>query len=532
MYKNNKKTKVLGLVLVFYCLMLIVPVIAEENLFGDMELKDFHPSSILISEVTVTIDYASGGGMIHRLETGIVAPLIFQSKEDMGKVALYPPDSEEADKESFGIQSLVGDKHYLIENTTDNVYTTLNITDNFDINSYYYLLFEDLMSKDSNTQISLKISFGKTAVANISDSSETYNKTLINNEVIPLSSVIWYCLPLETNNTFPYVIHIEASNIDVSGYYVFQFDNDKLVYDARYCIIFIDSFSNQISAAGEETVEIFGEKYKVYTGTHDYKWFLPKNSLISELNSTTILNIPAELDAKEDVNTRIVGWRSKAELEDQLKETWKQQLIKQGQMTENDKIIDYNITNAYWKYRINTALAYLIQEELQQQLKISSSYQSLVTNTLRRTIPLMGVSTDGDDFDIVKTLVNGKIKTDMIISRTEHLATLERAAIAAEVDKPPIVPPTTTATRMSFWDKFRSDIIASGPSDYDPTVRYYPRPTFVADEDGHVDKAPAGITSIPQDLKSKQTTNILIILGGSILALVALVLVFKFGFKR
>jgi hypothetical protein len=506
--------------------MLIVPVIAEENIFGDMDLKNFHPTSLLICEATVSVKYANTL-MVHKLESDLAPPVMFQS-EDTGKIALFPPDEEINDKESFGVQSLVGDKHYLIENTTDNVYTTLNVADNFDVKQYNYLLFEDLMSKDSNTQVSLKISFGKTAAANISDSSETFNRTLINSEVIPLVSVIWYCLPLETNQTFPYVINIEASNIDVSGFYIFQFDNDKLVYDCRYSTIFIDSFSNQINAAG--TVKT----YKAYPGSHDYKWFLPKSSLIDDLNATTIIHIPAEINFRDNTNTKIVGWKDEKDLADDLKASWKNKLIQQGDMTEADKIIDYNITAAYWKFIINTALSYLIYEELQKQLQVSTDYQALVTNTLAATIPLMALSTDKDDFDVIKAMIiNGVKMQGYRLEGGDAINPLTGTCIGSVTSKPPPIKPTTNTE----WTKPYSDIMTVmhtyDAQQYASKHDGFPgTPQLITDEQGHVDQAAAAVTSIPQDLKSQKTTTILIIVGGSVVLIGILIVIFKYGLRK
>lgn len=341
------------------------------------------------------------------VETSIVAPVRFLS-EDVGKVALYPPDEESADRESFGITSLVGDKHYLIENTTDNVYTTLNVADNFDVEQYYYLLFEDLMSKDSNTAITAKISFGKTAAANITDSGETYNKTIISSEIIPIASTTWFNLVLETNVTFPYVINIECANLDVSGFYIFQFDNDKLVYDTRYFTTYIDTDETILQMPKMSLIDkIESGLLHAYVEPRESDLIIVQGTTTDDLNVTKMLSVSSQLTRTDDMHVQAVGWADKDDLEDDLKASWKEKLIQQGKITAADEINDYNITSTYWSMQLNLGLTKMLKRALEQQLQASTDYRTLVNSVLAKIIPLVLITSQDTIYEDVKLLVDG-----------------------------------------------------------------------------------------------------------------------------
>jgi hypothetical protein len=341
------------------------------------------------------------------VETSIVAPVRFLS-EDVGKVALYPPDEESADRESFGITSLVGNKHYLIENTTDNVYTTLDITDNFDVEQYYYLLFEDLMSKNSNTAITVKISFGKTAAANISASAETYNKTIISSEIIPIASTTWFNLILETNVTFPYVINVECANIDVSGYYVFQFDNDKLVYDTRYFTTYIDTDDTVLQMPKMSLIDkIENGLLHAYVEPRESDLIIVQGTTTDDLNATKMLSVSSQITQTSAMHVQAVGWADKDDLEDDLKTSWKTKLIQQGKITAADEINDYNITATYWSMQLNLGLTKMLKRALEQQLQSSTDYRTLVNSVLSKIIPLALVTSQDTIYEDVKLLPDG-----------------------------------------------------------------------------------------------------------------------------
>ncbi|MBA7557364.1 hypothetical protein ES705_50115 [subsurface metagenome] len=247
-----------------------------------------------------------------------------------------------------------------------------------------------------------------------------------------------------------------------------------------------------------------------------------------------MLSVSSQLTRTDDMHVQAVGWADKGDLEDDLKASWKEKLIRQGDMTEADKIIDYNITAAYWKFTINTALSYLIYEELQKQLQVSTDYQALVTNTLAATIPLMALSTDKDDFEVIKAMIiNGVKMQGYRLEGGDAINPLTGTCIASVTSKPPPIKPSTNPE----WTKPYGDIMTVmhtyDAQQYASKHDGFPgTPQLITDEQGHVDQAAAAVTSIPQDLKSQKTTMILIIVGGSILLIGALVLLFKFGLRK
>jgi len=352
--------------------------------------------AIFSADVEVTYNYKTAyqTKSIRSVTTILDIPVIL-STEDSGKLALNPADEKSAEQENWGISQLTGDKNYLVENRTDLAYTKLDITNDYSVESYYYVLFEKLQTKDLTSTSSIKVSFGKTATSNISSSAETYNVTLTSNTVYAIRNTLWYNLACYTNETFPYVINIEAQNIDVKGFYIFQFDNSRFVVDSRYDVTYLDVDETPVSLS-VQTEDIGGQIMLKYVAPQESDLSLKATSL-DELNTTKMLSVSSPLDAVDDMYVVVRGWKTANDLEDDLEEAWKQQL----DLPEGAKITGYSLNKGYFQYVLNQGLVKLIKKELKEQLDSTTDYNTLVNNVMKKILPVVAVANEDDAFDAI-----------------------------------------------------------------------------------------------------------------------------------
>ncbi|GAH27602.1 unnamed protein product, partial [marine sediment metagenome] len=95
---------------------------------------------------------------------------------------------------------------------------------------------------------------------------------------------------------------------------------------------------------------------------------------------------------------------SASDLEDDLKASWKEQLIRDGQMSETDEFLAYNITSSFFHYSVNNLLSWRIRQELKEELAISDDYRLLVRNALNAILPFAYISNTKDPFSTIKAL--------------------------------------------------------------------------------------------------------------------------------
>ncbi|HUT82332.1 MAG TPA: hypothetical protein VMZ29_14110 [Candidatus Bathyarchaeia archaeon] len=401
---NKKQAATAALIILFLAPVLIgaIPGQASEAelLAKWAEDKDnLIPDMLAVFEATVFVDFDAKSGYQSKAFNDVTSILNMPEilSEDTDKLALLPDTEVTDDIENFGIPAFVGDKNYLepAKNTTDAEYTKLDITANFAVESYHYFLLESLESADTSTATSLKISFASSATATISNSAECYNVTLINS-IVAMRQTFWYNLVCETNSTFPYVINIEAQNIDVKGYYVFQFDNNKFVVDSRYDVTYIDIDENQLSKSTNNLVKIGDSYYEEYIAPRITDYHLESNSL-ADINTTKMLAVHTNLDYRGDMHVVARGWESARDLADDLEITWRQQL----NLQPGDRITDYEITKAYYQYQLPLGLVKLIKVELNDLIGETTDYNTLVNNAMKRILPLIGVSNNKDTFEAI-----------------------------------------------------------------------------------------------------------------------------------
>jgi hypothetical protein len=365
---KNVKTKIFVTVFLatligsmFFSVTVISYTSDEDELLAQLTQKDVLPDMTIIANATVTIETVSSRGLktysLESVSAELLMPVIAETDEDSGRIALTPEAKEEADMEDWGIPQLAGTKTYLVKNTTNAVYTSKHITEDFLVETYPYLLFDGAYSKDGTSAITLTVSFSATATG-----AWSFNKTLISAEVYPIGHNVWYNLAFETNETYPYCVDIHVENIDVDGLFVFRFENNRLVADDRYDVTYID-----------------------FTGTQV---------------------VPARIEGRDDMYVRAVGWLTANALETSLKAAWKQQLIQQGSMTAADRITGYVLSHAFWKTSVNQGLTKLIKRELQEQMKHTTDYRSLVHNTLQKTLPLCIISNEDDPMTHIKNFID------------------------------------------------------------------------------------------------------------------------------
>jgi len=368
-----------------------------ENLIPDMML-------ISTADIEVDYDYLFTGlstKQIHTVTTTLLMPDV-----DTDLLGLLPIYDENEDLEDWGIPQLAGDKSYLVKNTTKKAYTKLDITTNFSIETQQYLLFDSLESKVVTSTTSIIASFGKTADANISLSAETYNTTLTSTTVYAERTTLWYNLFCETNETFPYCINIEVQNSDIHGFYIFHFDNNKLITDNRYDIMYLDTSETEISPdafSAFSTEEVLGRNMIRLQALPDLDLSLtPDQTSVDDLNSSKMLSTISNLDLKKDMHVVMRGWKTGRELEDSLKLSWRQQLG----LSDDDRISGYNLTKSFFQQTINQGLTKLIKKELTEQLKSTTNYNTLVNRAMGKYLPICAITNRDDVFNELGTTNN------------------------------------------------------------------------------------------------------------------------------
>ena len=356
------------------------------------------PTQYFVAQATVDIEIDNDllQSKIFDVTASVKVPTLDLTEEDIEKLAFAPQDEAENDKENWGIPALLGDKDYLIQNTTDGVHTSYAIADNYDARTYPYFVIANMMSKDSTNAITVTLSLATTQTE--TNSSLWANTTLVSSEVYPIASTTWFNLLEVANSSYPYVVHTVLANVDMTGHYIFDFDNDKYVSDGRYETFYID-VDETVLASPRSVADAIEEglipEYKAINPTGD-DMLIVKGTTVEDLSISNMLAVPAKIDARYDLAVRYEGWTDPDDLEDDLKLAWKQQLIAQGVMDANDKISDYEITKCYWEMDINQGVAQLMKRALQDQLSISTDYRTLINSVLGDILPLATI-TDMDE---------------------------------------------------------------------------------------------------------------------------------------
>ena len=359
------------------------------------------PDMVFISTATLTVSFGSKGGLstqsISNVETILEVPTIgIASLEDTEKLGINPLYDLSSDEENYGFLELTGDKHYLdsATNQTDAEYSQLDITSDYSVESYHYLVLEKLETLDQTTTSSIIVSFGNSLSANISSSSETYNATIASGIIYPIATTLWFNLVCHTNETFPYVLNTEVKNVKIAGYEVFQFDDDKFVSDSRYNVAYIDADENELSGNSDIAVG----KLIALSGTTNCDMSIQAATL-DELNTTKMLSSVSTIDTKQDMYVVARGWKTGDELEDDLKAIWRQQLG----LDEDDKITDYALTKGYFQNIINRGTVKLIQNELRYQLDSQTDYNALMNNVRKKYLPVCAITNSKKAFDTLGT---------------------------------------------------------------------------------------------------------------------------------
>lgn len=405
----NQKTK--QFFVVFVVSLFVAGTFAYKEVYATEEdallaefasnVSNILPENILISTAEVEIEEATTRNGItvktYRKEvvtTSIDMPVIFDNPlEDSGKVALSTEDQAEEDLENWGIPSLTGTKNFLVKNTTDFEATSLAITDNYAVESYYYFLLEGLKSKGDSGAITVTASFA--TAATVTNTTFWRNETIVNAAVYPLAQTAWFNLLLNANSTHKYVVHITCANIDVTGHYIFQFYNSRYVSDTRHSTIYINTDETVLASVKGVKYAVFGDDYFIgYDAcqpTGDDMIILA-GTTVDDLNVTKMLAVPAPIQRTNDMRVRYQGWTKISELEDDLKIAFRQKMLNDGLMTANDRIYDYNVTKMHWQMNLNVGLLKLIRKALEKQLQSSTDYRTLVISALSQVLPMATIT--------------------------------------------------------------------------------------------------------------------------------------------
>lgn len=399
------------------------------------------PDMTLITEAIITVDLEDlmvKGGVRSHVFDSITSTLAFpdiavfntDDTEETDKIGINPLFDVSDDEENFGFYELTGDKSKLVNNDTDTHYTQLDITDNFSVENYQYLIFEKLITYVQTSTSSLIVSFGKTSGANISTSAETYNCTIFSSVIYPISTNLWYNLACHTNSTFSYVINIEAKNIKCDGYEVFKFDNGKFVSDSRYNVAYTDADESEVSLS-TETISLGDRTLIELAGSTNSDMTIQATTL-SDLNTTKMLSAVSNIDTQQDMHVVVRGWKTADELETSLYAMWRQQLG----LKEGDRITDYEITKGYWQNTINKGTAKLMQRELKSQLDSQTDYNALMNNVRKKYLPICAVANNKEMFDSITKSYSTQGFWDTIKDGITNVANTVTSVVSKVLDTP------------------------------------------------------------------------------------------------
>ena len=401
----------LSIILLFYLVIVPAVIYASEyamNVAAKDELEEWAsdvenliPDMLFIIKAQVDVSYDRSSPFstdtitTKTLTSTLSMPALSDVAADL--IGILPDVDVSNDEENFGIPALVGAKqfHADIDNRTDTAYTQLDIAANYNPVTYPYLLFEQIESAVKTSTTTIQVSFGATASANISAAAECYNKTLTSNTIYSSRTTLWYNLLFETNSTFPYVIHTEATNVDVFGYYAFAFKSDKVISDSRYNIAYLDTDQTSISSSSFNRANILGKEMIVLSVENPISDLSIDAITVADLNNTKMLSVSSNIEHQQDMHVVMRGWATASDLERDLEYTWRQQL----ELEDGDDIVGYDIDEAYFQFSLAQGLTKCIKRELTDALTVSSDYHTLVNTAMKNTLPLIGVANNKDVFE-------------------------------------------------------------------------------------------------------------------------------------
>jgi len=499
----------------------------EDNLLAKLKPADILPDMMLIANATLTIESVTGrGNVIQSIRTvtaEIPFPVLAESDEDSEKIALTPEAEEQAILDSWGIPQLAGEKTYLVENNTDAVITNYNVTNDFSVETYPYLMLEGAYSRAGTEAATLVVSFSSTA-----GGSWESNKTIINGQVLPIGYNMWYNLAAETSVSYPYIVNINVINLDIDGHFIFRFESNKMVLDDRYDVTYIDLDGTQLVSAASANGIIGDTPVLALYGDSSVCDFRLHASTVEDLNRTTMLNVPSRIEGRDDMYLRAVGWLTGQALEDDLKAAWREQLILQGLIDANDRIVSYNMSHAFWKTTINQGLVKMIKRGLTEQIQKTTDYRSLIHNVMGATMPLCTIGNEKETFDHFKRLVDFglPIKTDTFWDTIKDGFKSIGSSITTIASKIIDAP----AKLVSSLGDAAGNIIKPIGQTIQGVIPH--ATNMIKDSLGHVTGGIVGVAGAAKDLGSNIMDSLklpLIIVGGVLGVGVVIFLIIKFG---
>lgn len=231
-------------------------------------------------------------------------------------------EDEAQSEEPMGLSFFYGSVTTLLENDTEDSFTTFTYATDFDLDSYNILYLEDFNSKGSSN-VSIAVSYVETTSYVNLNSTYAYNKTIYN-EFVAQNDDVWFRLDLEnTNSTFDeHVAHIAISNLDSNGLRSILRTAANTT-DTRYGDIFVGDFDTAITLSSTEprkVSEIVGDPIRVEQTSLGFNE-LGLSGFWNDIGAGDILALPGELvDRADDVVNEARGWDIAETLENKVKD--------------------------------------------------------------------------------------------------------------------------------------------------------------------------------------------------------------------
>ena len=407
--KNQVKIAILSVLL--FSMLSSLPVKANEGL--DIPFSLYVSGSVTYEVGSKTLNDLNG---LVTVEVGgtLKAPLLYNSmamnpndnaitesdiqlsKDDNESIPNEQPiEPAFSSKEEFnlGIPLLDGSRDYVVENSTDlTISSPLDLTDNGLIDdAINYLVLQDAYTADLSANTTIKVSYGISATANISDALECWNATIQNSPLI-MSKNYWYNLYMvvyDGSLSFTHVINIEINNVVLKGHYTFDNDVRYQVIDTRYSVNYIGSGRDLVTAGIPSTT---GD-YNLRRVDPDFSGIDLTSSLWEQVTPAKLMSMQSDInEVHEGQEVKMSGWLTADDLNEDIKELF---AFEAG--IEVSQIRDFHVNELFPQWHVPAEISQKAYRYLKEACEETSDLPSAYTKAKNNL--MSGVYLIVDDFN-------------------------------------------------------------------------------------------------------------------------------------
>jgi len=304
-----------------------------------------------------------------------------------GDVGVSPSYEQKDSKEDYSAMAILGSKNYLVKNyTKDLELASKNITDAFDLATYYELSVDNLKTLDTSSNSKITVYFANdTSVNYLAATSVDVIDALFTRQFDYHQDLI-YCSPDMNANVS--VVRITLTNIACDGFYLYAHSGGHHYVDTRNMGYWINNYDAEISAQGEDSVN---NPYQAYIapGSKISDYSLDA-TMLGQLNNTKLSAVPDLFySTTADMNIKVWGWEDVDELEADLYAAW---VEASDDIDDIDDIVDYTILTGHFGFILSDTALAIVKEKMEQLLSTTDDYIRLVQETLGSTFPMLGVT--------------------------------------------------------------------------------------------------------------------------------------------